>query len=152
MTLRRGILLLILSLLVFGMAGGVSMVAAATSDFNPGFITDPDFFSPSWKPAKITWSFSDPDFFNSDWSGKTLYKPVADPDFNLASWKVPTIKPAADPDFLYSNWSVKAPVLFRYSGVDTSRINNYNLDPFATDTELRAQGWIIEGDFWGPWN
>lgn len=148
MTLKRGIRLLILSLLVFGMAGGISMVAAATSDFNPGFITDPDFFSPSWKPAKITWSYSDPDFFNSNWSGKSLYTPVADPTFNLASWKVPTVRPVADPDFLYSNWTVKAPVLYRYSGIDSSRLNNLNLDPFASDEELRSQGWEVSGNLW----
>ena len=148
MTMRRGLLLLFISFLVFVVAGGVSMVAAAEGEFYPGFTTDPDFFLPSWKPAKITWSFTDPDFFNPDWSGKKIYTPVADPEFNLASWKVPTVKPAADPDFLYSNWSVKAPVLYRYSAIDPTRINNYNLDPFATDDELRAQGLDVTGNLW----
>ena len=128
MNVRRMKLLLVLSLLVFGMAGVVSTVSAAGNSFNPGYGTDPYFFSPGWAPTKLTYSFSDPDFF-------------------LPSWKVPTYKPAGDPNFLYSNWSVQPPVLFRYSGIDSSRINNYNLDPFASDDELRAQGWEIKGDF-----
>ena len=148
MNVRRMKLLLVLSLLVFGMAGIVSPVAAAGNSFNPGYGTDPYFFSPGWAPAKLTYSFTDPDFFSSSWKPAKLTYSFTDPDFFLPSWKVPTYKPAGDPDFLYSNWSVKAPVLFRYSSIDSSRINNYNLDPFATDDELRAQGLDVTGNLW----
>lgn len=148
MKMKRNMQLLIISTLVFGMAGGISMVAAADTSFYPGYATDPDFFSPTWAPAKLTSSYSDPNFFNSNWSGKSSYWPTSNIGLNSASWKMSTYKPMADPDFLYSNWSVKAPVLFRYSGIDSSRINSMNLDPFASDDELRAQGWTIISDFW----
>ena len=112
MTLRRVMLFLIISVLFFGMVGGVAIVAAAENSLNPGAGTDPDFLSPDWQPTMYTHSFADPDFFNSNWSGTSLYKPIADPDFTLSSWKVPTYTPIADSNFLYSNWSVKAPVLY----------------------------------------
>jgi hypothetical protein len=152
MKVRRIKLLLIISLLVFGMVGGVSIVAAAENSFNPGYATDPDFFSHSWAPAKYTSSYSDPDFFSSNWKPAKITYSFADPDFFSSNWTVPTYKPSADANFLYSNWSVKTPVLFRYSGIDSTRTNNYNLDPFASDDELRAQGWDIKGDFWQAWN
>lgn len=165
MTSIRLMRILAISLLVFGMAGIMSVMAAegfypgAGSDpyfFSPNWkpvkitysFSDPDFFSSDWKPAKITYSYSDPDFFISNWTGKSLYTPVADPDFNSAYWNVPTYKPAGDPDFLYSNWSVKAPVLYRYSGIESSRINSLHLDPFASDSELEEQGWEVTNTLW----
>jgi hypothetical protein len=152
MKMKRTIQLLILSILVFGTAGGITAVAAADTGFYPGYATDPDFFSPTWAPAKYTTPYSDPNFFNSNWSGQSSYWPTSNIGFNSASWKMSTYKPMADPDFLYSNWSVKAPVLFRYTGVDSTRASTLDLDPFASDDELRAQGWIIQGDFWQAWN
>ena len=147
MNIRRTTQLLIISLFVFGMAGGVSMVVAADTRLNPGYGTDTDFFSPGWAPAKYTYSFSDPDFFLPTWKPAKINYSFSDPDFFSSNWTVPTYKPSADANFLYSNWSVKTPVLFRYSGIDSSRTNNYNLDPFASDDELRAQGWEINGGF-----
>lgn len=144
--MRRIVQLLIISLLVFGLAG-ISTVAASDT-LNPGYPADPDFFSPNWKPAKITSSYSDPYFFNSNWKPARVNYSYSDPDFFLPSWKVPSIKPVADPDFLYSNWSVHAPVLFRYSGMDPKLVKNYNLDPFASDDELRAQGFEVSNNLW----
>ena len=118
MNVRRMKLLLLISLLVFGMAGIVSPVAAAGNSFNPGYGTDPYFFSPGWAPAKLTYSFTDPDFFSSSWKPAKLLIPLLTL-ISSSHWKVPTYKPAGDPDFLYSNWSVKAPVLFRYSTIDS---------------------------------
>lgn len=145
--MRHTIQLLIISLLVFGLAGGISMVAAAETSLNPGYGTDPDFFSPTWAPAKYT-SYTDPDFFNSTWKPtKTTYS-FADPDFFSPSWKVPTYKPMGDANFLYSNWSVKSPVLYRYSAIDSTLTNTSSLDPFASDSALRAQGWQISNNLW----
>ena len=166
MKIKRMIQLLIISLLFFGMAGGVSMVAAADTSFNPGYGANSDFFSPGWAPAKYTSSYSDSDFFSSSWAPAKYTNPYSDPGFNTAPWKsttinssfadpdfftsgwtAPTYIPKADSTFLNPNWSVQTPVLFRYSGIDSTRINNYNLDPFASDAELRAQGWQISGGF-----
>jgi hypothetical protein len=152
MSLKRSIKLLIISFLVFGVAGGVSIVAAEETNLHPGYLTDPDFFSPTWKPAKITTSYSDPYFFNSNWSGKSSYWTMNNEGTNPANWKTPIYRSMSDPDFLYSNWSAHTPVLFRYSGIDSSRMQSLDLDPFASDDELRAQGWTIQGDFWQAWN
>ena len=123
------------------------MVAAADTSFNPGYGADSDFLSPGWAPAKYTSSYSDPDFFSSTWKTTKINYSYADPDFFTSTWTVPTYTPKADASFLNSNWSVQAPVLFRYSGIDSSRIDSYNLDPFASDAELKEQGWVISGGF-----
>ena len=109
--------------------------------------SDSDFFSPSWAPARYTNPYSDPGFNTAPWKSTTINSSFADPDFFTSGWTAPTYIPKADATFLNPNWSVQTPVLFRYSGIDSSRINNYNLDPFASDAELRAQGWQISGGF-----
>lgn len=87
MNVRRMRLLLVISLLVFGMAGVVSPVAAAENSFNPGYGTDPYFFSPGWAPTKLTYSFTDPDFFSSNWKPAKLTYSFSDPDFFLPTGK-----------------------------------------------------------------
>jgi hypothetical protein len=144
MRMRQPIQLLIISLLVFGLAGGVSMVAAADTSLNPGYGTDPDFFSPTWAPVKYT-SYTDPDFLNSTWKPAKITYSFADPGFLSSSWKVSTYKPMGDANFLYSNWSVKTPVLYRYS---PTLANTSSLDPFASDAALREQGWQISNTLW----
>ncbi|MEI7434373.1 MAG: hypothetical protein WCJ93_08990 [Methanomicrobiales archaeon] len=124
------------------------MVAAADATINPGATSDPDFFSPGWAPLKYTSPFADPSFFNSNWSGKSVYKSLSDPDFLSTSWRVPTYTSTNYPGFQYSNWSVKTPVLFRYSQIEPSRTNNFKLDPFASDDELRGQGWQVTNNLW----
>jgi len=167
MILKRVILFLVVCFLFFGMAGGVAMVAAAGNGLNPGAGTDPDFFSPNWKPNWPTSSYSDPDFNLPSWKPKWPvgsysdldltspdWKPnwptssYSDPNFFSSTWKVPTYASFSDPDFMNSNWSVQSPVLFRFSLIAPSRAGNYDLDPFATDEELRAQGFIFSGGFW----
>ncbi len=164
MDIRRMKLLLIVTLLVFGMAGGVSVVAAATSTWNPGSGHEPDFLSPDWKVPTYT-PMSDPAFLSPDWKVPAYtpisdpgllspswkmpnYTPMADPGFSSSAWKVPNYTPMSDSRFMNSNWSVQQPVSFRYSLIDPSRINNYHLDPFATDADLRAQGWHITNSIW----
>jgi hypothetical protein len=152
MNVKRTTQLLIISFLFFGLAGGVSMVAAADTSFNPGYGADSDFLSPGWAPAKYTSSYSDPDFFSSTWKTTKINYSYADPDFFTSTWAVPTYTPKADASFLNSNWSVQAPVLFMNSGRDSSQINNTYIDPFMSDSKIRAQliaqGWEIKGDFW----
>ncbi len=146
MDIRRMKLLLIVTLLVFGMAGGVSVVAAATSTWNPGSGHEPDFLSPDWKVPTYT-PMSDPGLLSPSWKMPN-YTPMADPGFSSSAWKVPNYTPMSDSRFMNSNWSVQQPVSFRYSLIDPSRINNYHLDPFATDADLRAQGWHITNSIW----
>ncbi|MEI6840046.1 MAG: hypothetical protein WCK53_02175 [Methanomicrobiales archaeon] len=165
MILKRVILFLGVSILIFGIAGGVSVVAAATDGWSPGAGGhEPDFFSPTWNVPTYT-PMSEPDFLLPTWKVPT-YTPISEPDFLLPTWKVPTYTPMTEPNFMhsnwsvptytpmtepnfmYSNWSVPKPVLFRYSLIDPSRIDSYNLNPFASDAELRAQGWHITNSFW----
>jgi len=147
MTFGRVKIFILLSLLVFGLAGGAGIVAAADSTLNPGYSTDPDFFSPAWAPEKYTYSFTDPDFFLSSWKPSATKYLYSDPGLLSSEWAIPVYKPTADVNFTYSNWSVKQPVIFRFSGIDSARISNYNLDPFATNDELRAQGFVIDDNY-----
>lgn len=161
---RRMKLLLVISLLFFGMAGGVSVVAAATNSWYPGAGHEPGFLSPDWKlPTYIP--MSEPDFLSPDWKVHTItpiadpnimnsnwkvpsYTPIADPNIMNSNWTVRNYTPIADPNIMNSNWSVQKPVLLRYSLIDPSRLSSYNLDPFASNKELIAQGWHITNRIW----
>ncbi len=160
MILKRVILLLVVSIMVFGIAGGISMVSAATdswytgagqgyggtNSWYPGAGHEPGFFSPDWKPHTYT-PMSEHDFLLSDWKVHA-YTPMSEPNLRYPNWTVRNITPVSEPNFMYSNWTVPKPISFRYSLIDPSRLDNYNLDPFATNDELRAQGWRISNRIW----
>jgi len=146
MILKRVILFLVVTLLVFGIAGGISMVSAATNSWYPGAGHEPGFFSPDWKPHTYT-PMSEPDFLLPDWKVHAI-TPIAEPNFMYRNWTVRNITPIAEPNFMNSNWTVPKPISFRYSLIDPSRLDNYILDPFATNDELRAQGWRISNRIW----
>jgi len=151
MVSRRITLALLVSALVLMGTGGIVLVSADGVGFNPGWPTDPDFYSPGWVPATGYISYSD-DFSNYNWSPTRYTSPFTSPGFTNANWNVISYRSNADSDFLYSNWSVKDPVVFRYSTIPAAHLLNYDFaqDPFATDQQLRDAGWTIEGDFWGP--
>ena len=97
-------LILIIFLLIFGMAGGISIVAAATDSWSPGAGTDPDFFSPDWKVPTYS-SMFEPDLLAPDWKVPT-YSSNTDPYFTYSNWTVPTYSSNTDPYFLTTYWKV----------------------------------------------
>jgi len=178
MLLKRVILFLVVTILVFGIVGGVSVVSAASSNWftgagqesgvsnswYPGAGHEPGFFSPDWKPHTYN-PMSEPDFLLPDWKVHPYnpmsesdfllpdwkvhaYTPIAEPNFMYPNWTVRNITPIAAPNFMNSNWTVPKPISYRYSLIDPSRLDNYNLDPFATNDQLRAQGWRISNRIW----
>ena len=92
-------LILIIFLLIFGMAGGISIVAAATDSWSPGAGTDPDFFSPDWKVPTYS-SMFEPDLLAPDWKVPT-YSSNTDPYFLTTYWKVPTHTSMYEHNFMY---------------------------------------------------
>ena len=97
-------LILIIFLLIFGMAGGISIVAAATDSWSPGAGTDPDFFSPDWKVPTYS-SMFEPDLLAPDWKVPT-YSSMFEPDFMYSNWTVPTYTSNTNSYFLTTYWKV----------------------------------------------